>query len=604
MSSNPISLRDQLVSNLRSIESQTQEIFMALAESLPQLVTEMKKSLSQSYDAINCMDSSSTTDCGGGIEISALVGEIRREMEHSTERFTEMSERDSELFERLQVGIDQLETIASAIADIRGDSEDMELVSLNAMTVALKAGNAGRAFSYITEELKRLANRTIDLSEEITSRGNNLITNFRGLEEILEDARTFQSHLVDSAQNRIDEGLSELETAVQRTIADLKELREESSQLQEPVNGMMEAIQLQDLIRQSIDHIIIALDAMQPEDDLPTETARLDELSFMRQIPGLASRLIDDVAEQIDASVSTFLSLTSDAETKLAELEHAQRSFLASNVETGVYTGEHKEEGAVTLDERFHHASEMLQTLLNDLEQNIKKKESLVIRSGSITKEVQELESQFQTFTTLVNRFHSIDIASRIEVAKQVVLRQMGSSAEQMTALTRTIEKDVHRSLEATQEFIKSTSAIIDKHHIHFEEENRLVQSISESIRRRYRSLAESREAIVRVVSGFSLFTNGFVKVFQTSKENGTRLASLSSGIRDLKTELEQIQTVIDARYNEELHDQGLSSWSIENDRLRSIIERFTIFTHKQHAGDMVGFEIEEGVEAGDVTLF
>jgi methyl-accepting chemotaxis protein len=604
MSSNPISLRDQLVTNLRSIESQTQDIFMALAESLPQLVTEMKKSLTQSYDAINCMDASGTTDCDGGIEISALVGEIRREMEHSTERFTEMSERDSELFERLQVGIGQLETIASAIADIRGDSEDMELVSLNAMTVALKAGAAGRAFSYITEELKRLANRTINLSEEITNRGNNLITNFRGLEEILEDARTFQSRLVDSAQNRIDDGLSELEMAVQRTVADLKELRDESSQLQEPVNGMMEAIQLQDLIRQSIDHIIIALNAMEPEDDLLTDTALLDELSFMRQIPGLASRLIDDVAEQIDASVSTFLSLTSDAETKLSELEHAQRSFLASNVETGVYTEKHKDEGAVTLDERFHHASEMLQTLLNDLEQNIKKKESLVVRSGAITKEVQELESQFQTFTTLVNRFHSIDIASRIEVAKQTVLRQMGTSAEQMTALTRTIEKDVNRSLEATQEFIKSTSTIIDSHHIHFEEENRLVQSISESIRTRYRSLAESREAIIRVVGGFSLFTSGFVKVFQTSKENGTRLSSLSSGIRDLKSNLEEIQSVIDTRYDEELRNQGLSSWSIENDRLRSIIERFTIFTHKQQAGDMVGFEIEEGVEAGDVTLF
>lgn len=604
MSSNPISLRDQLVTNLRSIESQTQEIFMALAESLPQLVTEMKKSLAQSHEAINCMDATRTTDCEGGIEISALVGEIRREMEHSTERFTEMSERDSELFERLQVGIGQLETIAAAIADIRADSEDMELVSLNAMTVALKAGTAGRAFSYITEELKRLANRTINLSEEITGRGNDLITNFRGLEEILEDARTFQSQLVESAQNRIDDGLSALETAVQRTIADLKELRDESSRLQEPVNGMMEAIQLQDLIRQSIDHIIIALDAMQPEDDLLTDTALLDELSFMRQIPGLASRLIDDVAEQIDASVSTFLSLTSNAETKLSELEHAQRSFLASNVEVGVYTDEHKDEGAVTLDERFHHASEMLQTLLNDLEHNIKKKESLVVRSGSITKEVQELESQFQTFTILVNRFHSIDIASRIEVAKQTVLRQMGTSAEQMTALTRTIENDVNRSLEATQEFIKSTSTIIDSHHIHFEEENRLVHSISESIRTRYRTLEESREAIIRVVSGFSLFTNGFVKVFQTSKDNGTRLSSLSSRIRDLKSELEQIQTVIDARYDEELHKQGLSSWSIENDRLRSIIERFTIFTHKQQAGDIVGFDIEEGVEAGDVTLF
>nr|MDA3950712.1 hypothetical protein [Spirochaeta sp.] len=514
MNSIPISLRDQLIDNLRMIETQTEDIFMVLAESLPQLIAEMKASLAQSQEAITCMDSTHRNGRDGGVEISSLVSAIRDEMERSATTFQTMSQRDDELFTRLQNGISQLETISDSIGDIRRDSEDMELVSLNAMTVALKAGTAGRAFSYITEELKRLANRTIGLSEEISKRGGELIENFRHLEQSLDDARSFQGDLVAGVQNRIATALNELDTAVQTTVSNLTELREESAELQRPVNGMMEAIQLQDLIRQSIDHIILALEAIKPESDLVTDTALLDELAFTRQIPELASRLIDDVAEQIDGSVATFLSLTTEAEQKLSELQAAQHSFLSGNSVSSSTADD-----GTSLDARFQHASQMLQTLLDDLERNIKKKESLVTRSGAITKEVEELESQFKTFTTLVNRFHSIDIASRIEVAKQEVLRQMGTSAEQMTTLTRTIETDVNRSLEATQEFIKSTSVIIERHHAHFQEENRFVHDFSSSIRDRYQALTDSRQAVVQVVGGFSLFTDGFVDVFATSTE-------------------------------------------------------------------------------------
>ncbi|MFW6228635.1 MAG: hypothetical protein ACOC2V_04170 [Alkalispirochaeta sp.] len=618
MSSIPINLRDQLIEHLKVIETRTADIFMALAESLPALVKEMKESLDQSRDAIACMAESGQGGCSDGIRVTSLVEQIRTEMEQSVEQFQDMSRRDNALFTQLQHGIDQLEGISTAIAAIREDSEDMELVSLNAMTVALKAGNAGRAFSYITEELKRLANRTIALSEEISRKGADLIENFRNLEASLNDARQFQDDLVAGVRTRIASGLHELEGAVRRTVSDLRELREESMELQEPLNGMMEAIQLQDLIRQSIDHIILSLNAIRPEDQLEGPTALLDELAFSRKIPALATRLIEDVAEQIDGSVETFLELTAEAEQRLGELQTAQRSFLANNIDTGV--GRTDRDGSIgtdsrtgtdtdtdegmSLEERFQHASRMLQTLLEDLQRSVQKKEALVGRSGAITAQVEELEARFRTFTTLVTRFRSIDIASRIEVAKQEVLRRMGTSAEQMTALTRTIEEDVNRSLESTQEFIKSTSTIIDRHHAHFAAETRFVNDFSESIRTRYTALSHSRENVVRVVGGFSLFTDGFLRVFRTSKENGRQLASLADQIRSLTSNLESMQTAIDERYTEELERQELDSWTIENDRLREIIERFTIFTHKQHAGDLVGFDVETGVEAGDVTLF
>ena len=600
MSSIPLSLRDELIASLRHTEQQTENIFMLLAESLPALVREMNQSIERSQNAIACMDGRAD-GCGEGLQITSLLTETREEMERGAHRFHAMSDSDSSLFSRLQDGIEQLQTITDLIDRIRMDSEDMELVSLNAMTVALKAGTAGRAFSYITEELKRLANRTIALAEEISERGKGLLNTFRALEEALNDARAFQTNLIESFEQRIFTSFRDFQAAVDTTVTGLGNLQDESTELRRPVNGMMEAIQLQDLIRQSIDHIILALQAIEPEEQLDDATELLDELAFTRRIPQLAISLIDDVARQIDESVATFSNLTEEAESKRAELEDHRTAFVEGrNTDTSHPT----DESQTTLEDRFQNASSLLRDLLSDLDRNIEKKELLVRRSNEITKEVEELETRFRSFNTLVTRFHSIDIASRIEVAKQEVLRSMGTTSNQMNELTKQIEQDVDASLAATQEFIKSTSTVIGAHQQQFQEQRSFVQHFSESIRERYHALDAGRDEVSSVVNQFSLFTDGFLRVFSESKENGSKLALLSQALRELKTKLNQIQEQIDGRYHEELANRGLETWQIENDRLQAIIDRFTIFGHKAQAGRLAGLEVEEGVGAGEITLF
>ena len=603
MSSIPLSLRDELIAALRDTAQQTEDIFLVLAESLPKLVSEMNRSIARSESAIECMDSGSNR-CSDGLQITSLLDETRQEMETRSNQFHAMSESDRELFTQLQTGIEQLHTISASIDRIRMDSEDMELVSLNAMTVALKAGNAGRAFSYITEELKRLANRTITLAESISTRGHDLLHAFQELEQSLNDAREFQGALIESFQTRIFSSFDDFRGAVQATVDGLRTLHDESRALRDPVNGMMEAIQLQDLIRQSIDHIVLALEAIKPEESLTDADDLLDELAFLRQIPGLAVSLIEDVAGQIDDSVATFMQLIEQAEGKRERLERDRRTFVEGQHAHRADGSDANADEPQSLDERFVQATALLQDLLADLDRNVQKKGVLVDRSTTITTDVEALEDQFRSFNTLVTRFHSIDIASRIEVAKQEVLRSMGTTSNEMNALTKQIERDVEESLEATQVFIKTTSSVIGEHQQHFHAQQRFVEQFSESIRARYRDLESSRDDVMQVVRDFSLFTDGFHRVFNESKANGARLSELSQALRNLKGHLHTMQEAIEDRYRTELAQQGLDDWTIGNDRLQEIIQRFTIFAHKQRASELAGFDVEAGVGAGEVTLF
>ncbi|MFW5826926.1 MAG: hypothetical protein ACOCU4_02480, partial [Alkalispirochaeta sp.] len=298
---------------------------------------------------------------------------------------------------------------------------------------------------------------------------------------------------------------------------------------------------------------------------------------------------------QIDNSVQTFSQLIQDAESKRSRLEEDRERFVQSQTSTG----------GQSLNERFDEAATLLQELLSDLDRNVQKKELLVSRSTQITKDVEHLEDQFRSFDTLVTRFHSIDIASRIEVAKQDVLQSMGNTSDQMNKLTKQIERDVENSLATTQDFIKTTSSVIATHQKKFHEQRLFVENFTESIRRRYHALQESRSEITESVQGFSLFTEGFHRVFEESKESGEQLSTLSRALRGLESQLHTMRDAIDSQYHEKLRYRGLESWTIENDRLQEIIQRFTIFAHKQQASELAGLdEVNDSAEAGEVTLF
>lgn len=595
MDSPPISQTEALVLSLKEIEANTEQVFLELAQALPELVREMKRSLAVSEDTISALERGTTQGDRGSVQ--GLVSRTSKAVANWSEQFRLHSERDASIFEQLHHAIGKLEEISRSIGHIRLDSEDMEIVSLNAMTVALKAGNAGRAFSYITEELKRLSNRTVTLSEEVSRNGRGLIESFTLLEKELEETRTIQKSFLETFRNRITRSFHDFEQAVEAMIEGSRELRRRSMDMQTPINRMMEAIQLQDLIRQSIDHIILALEVIGPGNAPEAGENLLDELAFLRDIPRLGMTLMEDVARQIDESTDIFFSLTEEAEAQLDQLERERREFMGGTIRIG-------EDQEVSFSTLISEMSAILDELVLDLNRNLQRKEQLAARSDAITQNVEQLQSSFRTFQTLVNRFHSIDIAARIEVAKQTVLRSMENSTEQMTALTRKIGEDVESSLTVTRDFIASTSTVMAGYRDAYQEEVLFAGRFQADMQHHYQSLQDGWEEITAVVGQFSLFTDRFFSVFARSKENGKRLRDTSREIRGLREKLEAMKESIENQYQAALREKGLDEWIIEDTRLKEIIERFTIFTHKQQAGELAGFDVEQGVAAGDITLF
>jgi methyl-accepting chemotaxis protein len=588
------SVREELITELRKLIEHTEEIFLRQGDQFPELLREMDGGLDNASRMIECLRGNRTEGCPQDLQLQGLVSGTKEVIENAGNRLQEFHARDDELLRALDSGIERLSALEEDIRNIKDDSEEMELVSLNAMTVALKAGNAGRAFSYITDELKRLSARTISLTDTITDQGTKLLREFRGFRDNVGEVKEFHNYLFGDLKSRLYESFDSYQQGIDRTADSLAAIRDQAQEVRTPMTGIMETVQLQDIIKQSIDHVIISLEELKELSDPSSEDEQLDELAFFAALPRLSMQLLGDIRARIADSIESFRKKSREARQAVEATDKARKEFVESALS--------KEEGS--LPQLYEESAKSISNLLSDLDRSLEMKNGLAQTTTELLGSVSSLEENFRAFSTLIRRFHSIDVASRIEVAKQAFLRQMAGTAERMTDLTRRIESDVEDSLNNTKQFTEETSHTVSEYRSVVDQENEVVNDIRAQLQERYDQLYAAQRALIDTINNFQAFTGKFMTLFDQAEHDLGQLTTLLHDIDRIRSKLAEIESEAQEKMRPLLRARSQSEWNIKSDRLKQIIERFTIFTHKQTAGEMAGFEVESGVEAGEVTLF
>lgn len=588
MVGNTWELRDNLIAELRDLEAKSEQIYLALAEDCPRLLDETRSNTAGAQEAVGQVRGE-----GEGADVTGILDAVRRHLAEAGDQFSTIQDRDRELLDRLKTGIDALAGLEDLIGRIREDSIEMELISINAMTVALKAGGAGKAFSYITEELQRLSTKTIALTDDITKRGTGLLDRFRTFQEQVAGLSAHQDDLFGGFRDDLFARFDAFSAGVERTTALLATMSEEAGKIVDPLFKIVAEIQLQDIIRQSLDHVIISLEEIHDSDTEISDTELLDDLAFFSSLPPLCRALLDDIARKIQHSLDLFQEQSQKAQDVLAEVERLRRDFVAALADKDR-----------SIDAMFNATAEGLDNLTSRLSQSVEMKTQISTGSHELTRDLHDLSRGFEAFSTLITRFHSIDIASRIEVAKTKVLQRMSGTVEEMTSLTRQIENDVESSLTATKNLIGTIGAAVGEIESYQETEREFFDEFEHRIRSEHESLSSAKERLVTGVRNFSVFSRDFFSLFAKTNKQLKELSGLLPAIEATQERLDELAAMARNRMKPVMERIGVEDWEIENSRLQEIIERFTIFTHKQKAGELAGFLVEEGQESGEVTLF
>ena len=552
-----------LVAEVSRIEGESESVYLEMGIVFPRLAAEMGRSVDSGERSLSSL--ASAVEAGGN------RGSF--DLEAARAFFKTLRERDAALLAKINEGISRLGRMDEVIARVRGDSEEMEIISLNAMTVALKSGNAGKAFSVITDELKRLSSLTIVLAEGVTTSGRLLLDSFAKFGNALTELEGFQQDFFADIDRTLGSGYEEIRRDCSEATTFFSKLLEEARGIREPVLGVMNEVQLHDIVRQSLQHVGISLEEARGSAEGGDEGSE----AFVGAVAELSEGLIADIVGKLEASASTFGS-DMEAVRRIVEASEANRSsFLAAEAARG--------SGPDEAD--FGLRSKRYLEL----------KRVVVTMSSKLSDQVKGLSGSFKGLSTLLARFQNIVVASRIEVAKTRALSGVTTTVGGMVALTGRIEADLGEAMETTKAFSTLASGAIAEYSARSEAEGDALVGTLAAADEGMESLSGAKSALRDSIDSFSLYTDDFIGLIGRAGEALDKLRALARSLRAAGASLRELRTAI----REEL---GPDAPGLESERMRRMVERFTIFTHKKAAGDIARFAVEEGREAGEVTLF
>lgn len=578
-----------LLDSIRAIAADSERLFLSLGEEFPTVVRELRSCLDGAERSLRAFGSpTETVDSGLSGSMRSLFSRVRDTINAVGERFAAIHEQDEALLVSLGNGIDVLSSLGTTIDKIRDDSVEMELISLNAMTAALKSGSTGKAFSVITEELKRLSGRTIALTEGLTEAGRLLLGEFSAFRDELRGAEDRQTELFVGLGGRIREIFSDLEARVSAIADTLGELVGRAKGVEIPVRDIMETVQVQDILRQSLDHVSSVI-TTSSEEGRGTD---LDGLCFRRSLAQLSATLLRDISDTLRRSRESFAGGAAEVAKIMEDGEGRRRALLSPGDASG----------GATLAVAFERAGSTLESLRKEIDGYLRSKRAIASTGARLSGSVERLEAGFKEFSKILTRFRTIDIASRIEVAKLSALQGMRETVQEMSALTLRIGSDVDEALDATKGFMETARSSIGEYGAGFDSSAALMGASEAELGDSHRALAALGDSLNDGISHFSIFSPDFVASVSLWNRDIAALDELETSIQDVLSVLDGETRALE----ESLRATGTpeASWNVRSERLQQLIDRFTIYAHKRLAGELGGFSVEGGEDTGLVTFF
>ena len=137
----------------------------------------------------------------GNIQRLGTIAQAIQALRNSVDAIEQEQRKYAAQFENL---ISQAKVISAQIADIQNISAQTNLLSFNASIEAARAGNAGKGFRVIANEVKKLSGDTSKTSEEINLNVENLVNSIASLEKITQKNTSALENLAQETERTLN----------------------------------------------------------------------------------------------------------------------------------------------------------------------------------------------------------------------------------------------------------------------------------------------------------------------------------------------------------------------------------------------------------------
>jgi len=465
---------DNLASLVQGYNKKTEDIFMSLSSDFPKLLNGNQGS--------SCDDLKNI--------FNKLENESNLSRKTEIEYFGNYSEKYSSLFEGLNEKIESLSNINEQINNIKNDSEEMELIALNAMVVSIKSGEKGRAFSCITENLQRLSSDMISLSGKLTNEETALIQNINALKNLFQD-------IID-CQNRISQisfsQMNKIKQCMDTSSAPLQEFVDLSNSVFPLIQSSMEGLNLQENIKELFNKACKNLKEI-VQDDFSSSDEKMIEST---------NSIIQDISTNLNESIKIFMDNWDKVKTIFAETDEKRKMFIEN-----CFNSNYSEEN-FSVTNLFEAINDDFQQLNNEFTkfQNAQKRVVGVCRG--ITDKARGMYDIFINLRPVINRLQHVRILQEIEVSKNEAIKTVKDFVTDMDNLIADSSNSLDIMQSTIEVFIQEIGELINSFSVSIADDTLKMNEVKSEKTNFFTHLQELEDKFSSITQNFTAYSPEF----------------------------------------------------------------------------------------------
>lgn len=593
-------ITSSIITKLGGLQNFTEETFLKIGDKLPDInrgLHEVESDADQLLDYFKKESGLLSSDQG---ETSSDLGKLNRALKY----LIKIASDQGDAFLKMSEMMKRIENIKTSIESIRDFAAEMEMLSLNAAIVAIKAGDSGRTLNPITVELKKMANSAISLIDEIVNTSEELAGKYSLFQELSEEQAESCRTDVQQVSDDLGNKYTVLQQSILGLVGGLDMITTVTRESKQPIGGIMNTLQIQDILKQCTDHVRLSLEKSSNEVGLITNEAALagiqpeqilDTVAFQEKVPALCAQLLDDIDSRLEESI-----------------EKLKSGFgILDGLLQGITSCTSQSDAGNSIDE----------VSINGIEESFKDVEGVVLKTATMIQNVamswnrlwstavgletmlENLEKQFRQLKKLTN-FHLINIPIKIEVARSTGLSKDGELSERVEGLAEYINTEMRQSHKEVIHDYQFLSQMVESMGKHKKEVENNLDSIAVDMDGLLSNFSRAKEHVKATYTRVYDHISELVRLIRTSLADLERINRLIERNKELKVDFEKLSGMIGEVKESIMSAVGSINWELHDGRLNEIVNKFTVLAHKKIAGDLYNVNVEHGGQEGEVVFF